>query len=470
MARITLQTTTVLMVAALTLARPTRRACAEELPRLRTGDVISLKCLGHIEGPRWLSVDPRSGSVTLAGNNCPDTTWVVKVVDGVMSLQHKPAGSPRWLEGNSLSGKVRLANGTKSSDTRWRLHPVEGGVRLNCLSPKGLRWYLDGNTVDGSVQLVSNPSELSGSRWEVVRPREVVSTPRAKAPLGKSADYVYDHRKRAYQRLDPKVDRRAVSQWNASINLADGSMHKGVFSRLDGGDYAISIPGGGPERIWSHEVIHIDAATGNKKYPITSWRVPSDTGRLRPYPQTKPSFVVKTSADTTREPPLVRTARQLIASEAVNILLFVHPQTRKIGGEYRGFNKTATGFKIDYRFEYTSAGNILGKALDRASRDPVRKEGGDFVSMEFHFDARGSFTRLGVGPDTGGVKAFVAFNRTAARAAINLLDKSMSSDLDTPEARRERRRRLEAKTNGKELTEEWIKWQQRRQAAWVASH
>jgi len=95
---------------------------------LRDGDIVALKCLGDIEGPRWL--DGRTG-------------------DGTVGLAPQLGGG--------------------YTGTKWRVTEVGNNViALECLGHiEGSRW-LDGRTGDGTVGLAPQTSGYTGTRWEVV--------------------------------------------------------------------------------------------------------------------------------------------------------------------------------------------------------------------------------------------------------------------------------------------------------------
>jgi len=104
---------------------------------VRAGEgVIALKCLGNVEGPRWLDGRTADGTVGLAPNtNKPftGTRWQVVQVDGnnpnIVALKclGDIEGS-RWLDGRTADGTVGLAPTTEPpfTGTKWevRLYPV----------------------------------------------------------------------------------------------------------------------------------------------------------------------------------------------------------------------------------------------------------------------------------------------------------------------------------------------------------
>jgi hypothetical protein len=103
---------------------------------VRAGDgVVELRCLGEIEGPRWLDGRTADGTVGLAPNtNRPftGTRWqVIQVGYGnpnivVLKCLGDIQG-PRWLDGRTADGTVGVAATTEPpfTGTKWevRLYP-----------------------------------------------------------------------------------------------------------------------------------------------------------------------------------------------------------------------------------------------------------------------------------------------------------------------------------------------------------
>ncbi len=103
---------------------------------VRVGDgVIELRCLGDIEGPRWLDGRTADGTVGLAPNtNRPftGTRWQVLQVDyntpNIVALKCLgDIAGPRWLNGMTADGTVGVAATTEPpfTGTKWevRLYP-----------------------------------------------------------------------------------------------------------------------------------------------------------------------------------------------------------------------------------------------------------------------------------------------------------------------------------------------------------
>lgn len=145
---------------------------------LRAGADVSLKCLGTVNGPRFLDGRTQNGSVGLApdvGSRFSGTKWHVFVSGGTILLQCRGvANGPRWLDGRTADGAVGLAPNTAApfTGTRWRVLQIQPSspdvVALQCMGNiQGPRW-LDGRTGDASVGLArSIDPPFSGTHWEV---------------------------------------------------------------------------------------------------------------------------------------------------------------------------------------------------------------------------------------------------------------------------------------------------------------
>jgi hypothetical protein len=142
----------------------------------KNGDIVSLKTLGQIEGPRWLDGITNKGTVGLAlapEEGYAGTKW--QLVDlgegayGLMCLGHV-AGS-RWLDGRSRDGTVGLASSTEgdSTGTRWLLMDLGGGeYGLVCQGYAEGPCWLNGITGDGTVGLApSTGAGYTGTHWQI---------------------------------------------------------------------------------------------------------------------------------------------------------------------------------------------------------------------------------------------------------------------------------------------------------------
>jgi hypothetical protein len=94
---------------------------------LESSEMYNFKCLGHIEGPRWLDGRTADGTVGLApstGDPYTGTKWqAFEVDDGIYTF--KCLGhieGPRWLDGRTADGTVGLApsTGDPYTGTKWQ--------------------------------------------------------------------------------------------------------------------------------------------------------------------------------------------------------------------------------------------------------------------------------------------------------------------------------------------------------------
>jgi hypothetical protein len=145
---------------------------------LRAGNNVSLKCLGNMNGPRFLDGRTRDGTVGLAPDLSPrfsGTKWHVSAGGGLILLKCMGTiDGPRWLDGRTADGTVGLAPGTARpfTGTRWRVVQIDGNdagiVALQCMGEmQGPRW-LDGRTGNGTVGLApTTDPPFTGTRWQV---------------------------------------------------------------------------------------------------------------------------------------------------------------------------------------------------------------------------------------------------------------------------------------------------------------
>ena len=145
---------------------------------LRPGNDVSLRCLGNVNGPRYLDGRTADGSVGLApdlSKKFSGTKWhVYNGGNGSIALLCKATGQgSHWLDGRTGNGTVGLAptNQKPYTGTRWQVVLFDNNpntVGLKCLGNiEGPRW-LDGRTGNGTVGLAksTNPP-FTGTRWEV---------------------------------------------------------------------------------------------------------------------------------------------------------------------------------------------------------------------------------------------------------------------------------------------------------------
>ncbi len=144
------------------------------------GARVSLRCLGHIR-TQTVFLDGRTleAAVGLApgrGGNFSGAMWrVSRVGRDVVSLKCQGhLDGPRWLDGRTQDGTVGLAphTGGGFTGTRWRVRTLGSGdpdvVALECLGDiPGNRW-LDGRTQDATVGLAPHTgNSYSGTVWRI---------------------------------------------------------------------------------------------------------------------------------------------------------------------------------------------------------------------------------------------------------------------------------------------------------------
>src|SRR5215470_17173693 len=146
---------------------------------LRPGNDVSLRCMGNVNGPRFLDGRTANATVGLApdlSRKFSGTKWhVMSGGNGYIVL--KCMGSVpgnRWLDGRTAGGTVGLAPNTNKpfTGTHWQVVPLDNSnpniVGLKCLGNiEGPRW-LDGRTGNGTVGLAKTTDPpFTGTRWEV---------------------------------------------------------------------------------------------------------------------------------------------------------------------------------------------------------------------------------------------------------------------------------------------------------------
>lgn len=149
-------------------------------PEIRNGAVYYLKCLGSLEGNRWLDGRTIERLVGLAPRTTypyTGTRWRAhKLRDGAWAfrcLGDFPGN--RWLDGRTADASVGLAPypDGQFSGARWQPIPVRDGVYiLKCLGEIDGNRYLDGVTVNATTRLAPHPDyPNTGAHWELRRER-----------------------------------------------------------------------------------------------------------------------------------------------------------------------------------------------------------------------------------------------------------------------------------------------------------
>src|SRR5687768_2224941 len=142
--------------------------------------MINLECLGDLDRPRFLNGDTLSGKVSLVANTDPSGTWwaVTTLSDGVLKFRCMGAiEGLRFLDGRTHDGSVGLApvQGVPFSGERWSFSPTDGAVTLRSRGHVEGNRVLEGLTVEGQVRLAPDTPALSGMRWRVHHHGQIVA-------------------------------------------------------------------------------------------------------------------------------------------------------------------------------------------------------------------------------------------------------------------------------------------------------
>jgi len=146
-----------------------------EAATLEFKKTYSLRCLGNVQGPRYLDGRTANGTVGLVARLVKPfsgTKWqLLNAGNGAVAFRCLgDVEGPRWLDGRTADGSVGLAPNTRPpfTGTRWQIIEVNGGVTLKCLGAiEGPRW-LDGRTGSASVGLAQTTAPpFTGTRWEL---------------------------------------------------------------------------------------------------------------------------------------------------------------------------------------------------------------------------------------------------------------------------------------------------------------
>lgn len=156
-------------------------------PKFNGNTSVFLKCLGSVDGPRWLDGRTQSSGVGLApeiSDGFSGTLWRCRRLPDDFNANRKVVTlqclglveGNRWLDAYTVDGSVYLSPANVSvnerlSGTRWEIlqdfdRHVPGAFGLRCLGNIRGHQYLDGNTVNGTVRLQDSlDPALSGTRW-----------------------------------------------------------------------------------------------------------------------------------------------------------------------------------------------------------------------------------------------------------------------------------------------------------------
>jgi Domain of unknown function (DUF1929) len=154
----------------------------------KLGELVFLQCQGQIDGPFFQGfLDGRTNSATvgLAPTTADPFTgalWVMDDQSGIVTL--KSLGSldgPRFLDGRTQDGSIGLADNPNPPFTGTRWQRIDVGPRtmeLRCLGTVPgpfSQGFLDGRTQDGSVGLaLSTNPPFTGTRWSLMCPSVVL--------------------------------------------------------------------------------------------------------------------------------------------------------------------------------------------------------------------------------------------------------------------------------------------------------
>ncbi len=152
------------------------------MSNLVPGVTVALRCLGNVEGPRFLDGRTGNGSVGLApqtGGHFTGTHWTV-IDDGGANLILKCMGDvngPRFLDGRTGNDSVGLAPDFEGNFTGAHWQAIDDGpnrVVLKCLGNIEGPRFLDGRTGNGTVGLApATINQFTGTHWELVDPINV---------------------------------------------------------------------------------------------------------------------------------------------------------------------------------------------------------------------------------------------------------------------------------------------------------
>lgn len=142
--------------------------------------IYRFKCLGHVEGNRWLDGRTATGELGLVPEQNLDqysgTLWrAIEVMEGVFAFRCLgEIEGDRWLNGRTHDGSVGLAPDSSHfySGTRWQLCRVREGVYVfRCLGEgEGYHRLLDGNTLAKTVGLAKHTEpRMTGLQWQAVK-------------------------------------------------------------------------------------------------------------------------------------------------------------------------------------------------------------------------------------------------------------------------------------------------------------
>lgn len=149
---------------------------------VKTTTIYQFKCLGSVEGLRWLGINEK-GKVCLQGSrDLESTKWIKHIVPGrPNAIAFEVAAGQavaqtlkgdRWLYGHTSTGEISLDGGQRldvNSGLWWSLEEIDktrAFVRCKGTSPD--KHWLNGLTKTGEVNLVGDGGKGgTGAKWEI---------------------------------------------------------------------------------------------------------------------------------------------------------------------------------------------------------------------------------------------------------------------------------------------------------------
>ena len=143
---------------------------------IQDGAIIQLRCQNTEGKAQWLCGDsvprPQHGTASLVMEQHDSRTWwkVVAIGDDMFALQNMGAkpDEPKWLDGDTTSGTISLVSEqTQYTGTRWKIIHAETGIyKLKCLGHiEGVHW-LEGIVRKGQVTLTSDINDNNRVLWK----------------------------------------------------------------------------------------------------------------------------------------------------------------------------------------------------------------------------------------------------------------------------------------------------------------
>jgi hypothetical protein len=156
--------------------------------------MVTLECLSHLPGPRYLDGRVLEGKTGVAANTGPNfsgTWWAVTTLAPrvvkfrcMTHLVGPPSpnqlqNDPRFLNGHASDGSVDLARvrANPSRGERWEVREYADHVTLRCLDEPGdpRHRFLDGRTTLQDVRLAPHTNTpYSGTHWRVRKSGRIV--------------------------------------------------------------------------------------------------------------------------------------------------------------------------------------------------------------------------------------------------------------------------------------------------------